>query len=260
MSASFDKAANNYDSTFTNTVIGKAQRELVYHHFSKILQKKQPKSILEINCGTGEDAIWLAKQNFQITSTDISEKMIEIAKSKNQYPNLIFDVLDCKEIAQKHASNSFDLVFSNFGGLNCLSSTELKLFFENASKIMTSKGTMVLVIMSKNTLWEQFYFILKRKFNSAFRRKKECITANVDGEKVTTFYYNPKEIEQLASTEFTCIENYPIGLFVPPSYLEPFFKSKPRLFSLLNYLEKRFTTFSFLSKYADHYIIYLQKK
>lgn len=260
MNASFDKAAHQYDSSFTNTVIGKVQRELVYHHFSKILEKKQPKTILEINCGTGEDAIWLAQQYFQVTATDISEKMIEVAKSKNQFENVTFDVLDCTKIAQKYASNSFDLVFSNFGGLNCLSHNELQLFFENASQILAQKGELVLVIMPKNTLWEQSYFILKGKFNSAFRRKKELSIANVDGEKVTTYYYNPSDIERLASTGFTITTKFPIGFFVPPSYLEPFFSSKPRLVAFLNRLEKRITTFSFLSQFADHYIIHLQKK
>lgn len=260
MNASFDKAANNYDTTFTNTVIGKAQRNLVYHHFSKILQKKQPKTILEINCGTGEDAIWLAQQHFQVTATDASEKMIAVAKSKTQFNNLNFDVLDCTEIAQKYAPNSFNLVFSNFGGLNCLSSNELKLFFENASQVLTSKGELIVVIMPKNTLWEQLYFIIKGKFSEAFRRKKEYATANIDGEKVTTYYYNPSDIEQLASTGFTIGTKFPVGFFIPPSYLEPFFKSKPRLVDFLNRLEKRITTFSFLSQYADHYIIHLQKK
>lgn len=260
MNASFDKAANNYDTTFTNSVIGKAQRNLVYQHFSEFLQQKQPKTILEINCGTGEDAIWLAQLHFQVTATDISEKMIAVAKSKNQFDNLNFEVLDCTEVAQKYATNSFDLVFSNFGGLNCLSPNELKLFFENASQVLTSKGELVLVIMPKNTLWEQLYFIGKGKFSEAFRRKKEFATADVDGEKVTTYYYNPSDIERLASPNFNRKTKFPIGFFIPPSYLEPFFKSKPRFLSFLNYLEKRISTFSFLSKYADHYIIHLQKK
>lgn len=259
MSASFDTAAKNYDTTFTNTVIGNAQRELVYRRFSKINQKKDPKKILEINCGTGEDAVWLAKQNHEVIATDISEKMIEVANRKNQFNNLTFAVIDANQIQEKYAPNSFDLIFSNFGGLNCLSLAELTSFFENASQIVTSKGELVLVIMPKNTLWEQLYFISKGKFSEVFRRKKEFATANVDGEKVTTFYYNPKDIKR-AALQFEIKDHYPIGFFVPPSYLEPFFKSKPRLFSILNYLEKRITTFSFLSKYADHYLIHLKKK
>jgi ubiquinone/menaquinone biosynthesis C-methylase UbiE len=260
VSASFDNAAKNYDKTFTNSVIGRAQRKFVYAHFSNFLKNKKPKNILEINCGTGEDAIWLANQKFDVIATDISEKMLEIAKNKNKFKNLTFDFLDCTKIAQKYAPNSFDLVFSNFGGLNCLSPNELQLFFESSSTILTSEGTIVAVIMPKNTLWEQFYFIVKGKFNTAFRRKKEFSIANVNAQQVKTYYYNPQDIERLISNNFIILAKYPIGLFVAPSYLEHFINSKPRLFSFLNYLEKKITNFSFLSKYADHYIIYLQKK
>lgn len=260
MNASFDIAANNYDQTFTNSAIGKAQRRFVYHHFSEILTALQPKSVLEINCGTGEDAVWMAQQNHSVIATDISSKMIEIAKSKTRLDHLHFEVLDCNTISEKYDTNSFDLLFSNFGGLNCLSASELHLFFKNASKILTENGEMVLVIMPKNTLWEQLYFLLKGKFSEVFRRKKNNAIANVDGEKVTTYYFNPETISKLASEDFIIIKSYPIGFFVPPSYLESFFNNKTRLFSFLNRLEKRITTFSFLSKYADHYLIHLKKK
>jgi len=260
MENSFDAAAANYDNTFTNTLIGKAQREVVYLHLSKFLKNNVPKTILEINCGTGEDAIWLAKQNFQVVATDIAEEMILIAKSKEKLPNLTFERLNINEIRKPFGDEKFNLIFSNFGGLNCLSKEKLKLFFENASNLVSEKGHLVLVIMPKNTLWESFYFLAKAKFSLAFRRKKESVIANVDGEKVNTFYYNPKDIVNLSGKKFEIISVKPIGFFIPPSYLEPFFKDKLKLFSILKNLDKAIKNWSFLAKYADHYLIILQKR
>jgi hypothetical protein len=114
--------------------------------------------------------------------------------------------------------------------------------------------------MPKNTIWEQFYFLAKARFSSAFRRKKEFVIANVDGEKVTTFYYNPKDIVNLANANFEIKTINPIGFFIPPSYLESFFRNKAKLISFLNTLEKGIKNWSFLSKYADHYFIVLQKR
>ena len=71
MASSFDTAAAMYDDTFTYSVIGKLQRQYVHLHLTNILNETKPKKILEINCGTGEDAIWLAKQNYKVTATDI---------------------------------------------------------------------------------------------------------------------------------------------------------------------------------------------
>lgn len=258
MKASFDVAANMYDQSFTNTKIGRLQRNLVYQLLSKHLH--QIKDILEINCGTGEDAIWLAKQNFNVLATDISEKMIAIGKTKNHYKNLTFDQLDLTLLREKENLGIFDLVFSNFGGLNCLSKNELQTFFTNISNHLNENGKLILVIMPKNTIWEQFYFLLKGKFSKAFRRKKEIAIANVDGESVPTYYYNPKDIVNLAKTNFNVLESKPIGFFIPPSYLEPFFKNRIGLLNFLNHLENRIKDWSLLSKYADHYIIILEKK
>lgn len=258
MKASFDIAAQTYDQSFTNTKIGKAQRNSVYKVLNKHLNKC--KDILEINCGTGEDAIWLAQQNFKVLATDISENMIAIGKLKNQYQNLTFEQLDLTLLANEVNLGVFDLVFSNFGGLNCLPKDELQTFFKNIPNHLNVNGKLSLVIMPKNTFWETCYFLLKKEFSEAFRRKKEVAIANVDGENVPTYYYNPKDIVNLAKTNFNFIESKPIGFFIPPSYLEPFFKNKNRFFKVLNYLENKIKNKSFLSKYADHYIIILQKK
>lgn len=260
MKADFDNAAQNYDTSFTDSVIGTLQRNLVYQHFSEILKESQLKTILEINCGTGEDAIWLAKQNFEITATDISQAMIAIAKSKTTLDNLVFKVADIKTIAKDFVANKFDLIFSNFGGLNCLSKAELASFFKNTSALLNENGKMVLVIMPKNTTWEQLYFLLKLDFKNIFRRKKELAIANVNGENVATYYYNPKDIVNLANANFEIKQLKPIGFLIPPSYLEPFFKKRPKLISFLNTLEQSLKNLSWFSKYADHYLIVLQKK
>ncbi len=258
METSFDKVAGTYDTTFTYSTIGKMQRDLVHHKLSKYLDSV--KTILEINCGTGEDAIALAKQNFKITATDISPMMIEKAKTKGTYQNLNFVTADINTIVTTFVGQQFDLIFSNFGGLNCLTKSELENFFLNADLLLTKKGKLVLVIMPKNTLWEQFYFFTKSQFSKVFRRKKEMTLANVDGKKVPTYYYNPKDIVNLSKANFELMTQKPIGFFVPPSYLETVFKNKKGLLQFLNTLEKGITSWSFLSKYADHYLITLQKK
>lgn len=258
MDASFDNAAGNYDQTFTNTDIGKMQRNLVYAGLSKHLNTVQ--NILEINCGTGEDAIWLTKQNFKVTATDISSKMIEVAKSKTTFSNLNFAIVDINSIAATFEGEKFDLLFSNFGGLNCVSKSQLQNFFENIGSILSEKGKLVLVIMPKNTVWERFYFLVKAQFLNISRRKKESVTVPVEGENVTTYYYNPKDIVNLSEANFETMSIKPIGFFVPPSYLEGFFKNKKGLLRFLNTLEQGIKNWSFLSKYADHYIIVLQKR
>lgn len=258
MEANFDKAAIDYDDAFTNSEIGKLQRNLVYRQLLKHLDSVQ--TILEINCGTGEDAIWLAKRNFKVTATDISEKMIETAKSKGDFENLNFVTADINSITTSFKKEKFDLIFSNFGGINCLSKSELDYFFRNITSLLSEKGKLILVIMPKSTIWEQCYFLAKAQFSSIYRRKKESVLVDVSGEKVQTYYYNPKDVVNLSVKDFILASQKPIGFFVPPSYMEPFFKNKKGLLQFLNSFEKGISGWSFLSKHADHYIITLQKR
>ena len=79
--------------------------------------------VLEMNCGTGEDALWLAHRGVQVLATDASPAMLRVAESKlaaspgsapAQLARLAWEELGTFE------AGPFDGVLSNFGGLNCV--------------------------------------------------------------------------------------------------------------------------------------------
>lgn len=258
MTQDFDIHAKNYDNVFTHSSIGMAQRKRVYFFLSEILQTSPALSILELNCGTGEDATYLSKKGHQVLATDISKEMIAESRKKN--PNITFKTLDITSISSETFEQKFDVIFSNFGGLNCLSKEQLKSFLDVSETLLNPNGKTILVIMPKNTLWEQLYFLLKGSFKKAYRRNtSQSIAANVEGVAVPTWYYNPKEIVALASEKLKTISIKPVGIAIPPSYLESFFVKKKRFLGALVKIESWLSS-SFWAKYADHYLIILQKK
>ena len=256
----FDKHAKNYDAVFTYSQIGKAQRMRVYHFLNKQNPTDKKQNILELNCGTGEDAQYFAQQGHSILATDISTEMMKVAKEKNKYPNIRFQQLDISKVTKDTFSEKFDMIFSNFGGLNCLSKSQLVSFFQASESLLKPSGKMVLVIMPKNCLWELFYFSIKGEFKKARRRNtNKPLVVNVEGNKVKTWYYNPKEVMSLASDIYKVTAIKPIGIKIPPSYLESFFSSKKGVLKLLIWAEKLYSN-RFWAKYADHYLISFQKK
>ena len=82
---------------------------------------------------------------------------------------------------------------------------------------------------------------------------------NVEGVKIPTWYYNPKEVVTLAEEKLEPEVIKPIGIAIPPSYLESFFVKRK---GLLNFLIKTesWLSCSFWAKYADHYLIAFSKK
>jgi len=259
----FDLAASAYDEEFTNTPIGKLQRERVHFFLTRSLSG-QPLRILEINCGSGEDAVWMAKQGHQVVATDASPKMINQVRKKISENKLEAKIsaaiCDFDDLKEKFQSEKFDLIFSDFGGLNCVSGDELEKLSEDFAALLSGGGKFIAVIMGRKCWWERFYFSMKGKLPQAFRRNsKEMIEAKIGDATVPTWYYSPKEFQNLFLNEFEKIGVKPIGLFIPPSYLNPFFEKKKWLLSFLNLLEKMFS-FSFLSNSADHFLIELIKR
>lgn len=253
----FDIHAQNYDAIFTHSNIGKAQRNRVYFFLSEII-KEQNLNILEVNCGTGEDAHYLSQKGHRVLATDISSEMILQAKKK--HPAIQFKTLDVTKFPSEILEKKFDVIFSNFGGLNCLSKNQLKEFLDISETLLTPNGKIVLVIMPKKTIWERLYFLLKFQPKKAFRRNTNAsIPANVEEIQVPTWYYNPKDVVTLAKEKLSTTAIRPIGIAIPPSYLEPFFRKRKWFLSILTTIESWFSN-AFWAKYADHYLITFHKK
>tara|TARA_R110000787_G_scaffold43892_2_gene107467 strand:+ start:41351 stop:42133 length:783 start_codon:yes stop_codon:yes gene_type:complete len=260
METNFDVHAKNYNDIFTYSLIGKAQRSRVFHFLNKQNTLENKLHILELNCGTGFDANSFSNMGHTVLATDISSEMIKVAKQNYKNPTIEFKQLDIRSITSTTFLDKFDFIFSNFGGLNCLSPKELKDFLSISDSLLKPNGNMALVLMPKNCLWERFYFLLKGEFKKIARRNtNQPILANVEGVQIPTWYFNPKDIISNASEKFKIVSLNPIGIAIPPSYLEPFFKNKKIFFKLLARKEKWLAN-KFWAKYADHYLIVFQKK
>ena len=256
----FDYASKQDDDTFTFSNIGKAQRKRVFTYVNPLLKTGQKLRVLELNCGTGEDAIHFSKLGHHVIATDVSEGMISVAKAKKNADKVAFRVQDINLLSTTSFDQKFDLIFSNFGGLNCLAKTQLEQFLKKAHNLLTPNGKLIMVIMPKKCLWETLYFSVKGDFKKANRRNtNQSLEVHVDGVPVKTWYYNPKEILSLTKKEFTVNKIKPIGLDIPPSYLENSILAKKPLLSIFKGIDNLATN-SFLAKYADHFLIALPHK
>ena len=254
--AFFDTYAQTYDDHFTNSLIGKAQRELVHQYLLKI--KDSNAGVLEINGGTGEDALFLSQHFKCVTCTDVSEAMLSIAKHKNkENSNAFFERSSIQELTN-NVKGEFDLVFSNFGGLNCLSPAELQQLEKDLNVI--AKKDLVFVIMGRKCLWECFIFWWRNDKQRRGRRVDINGTlAELNGKKFRIHYYSAKEIRDLFEVNYNQVKCMPIGFFIPPSYLEASMKKRRFYFTILNTLDSFVKSMSFLSNYADHYLIHLKR-
>ena len=259
INSSFDAAAAQYDATFTHSFTGRGQRNLVWKWLDQITENHPQKKlkILEINCGTGEDAMYLAKKGHQVLATDISPKMIEIAQSKSNnqnIPNLTLKTLDANNL--ELIEGPFDIVFSNFGGLNCLSPQQLTALSTKVMQLLTPKGLFIGVIMSRKCLWERLYYFAKRNKKQRQRRLQNTpLKIKVDGSVVTTWFYSPKECKEFFGKSLQFVMVKPIGIGYPPSYLNSFVEKRTGFKGIILIIEGLLGNVSLLANYSDHFLI-----
>jgi len=263
MNSAFDSVAVIYDSTFTQSIIGNAQREVIRLHLEKVLIEKHNLKILELNCGTGEDAVWFAQMGHKVLATDISEKMLELTEQKIKANNLSDRIqtkrIDLSKTEDLILNDEFDLIFSNFGGINCLPFDDLFKVPESLFRLLKPGGKIILVIMPTFCVWEMFYFTIKLNLKKAFRRSsKNGSKVYLNGDEITTYYYTPNIINKIFRKGFEQVFLKPVGFFIPPSYLEKFFSQKQRTFNLLKRMESTVTNCSVLANYSDHFLIELK--
>ena len=147
------------------------RRNTIRKHVESFLNLED--TILEINAGSGIDAVYFAKNGYSVLATDIAdnsetyinnkikaEGLINLEFQKSSFTNL-------KSIGNK----KFNHIFSNYGGLNCTAS--LEEIFSQFSHLLHPKGFVSLVIMPKYYPWEMATFLKGNK--NAFRRWKSLL-------------------------------------------------------------------------------------
>lgn len=258
--AAFTKQSTKFDALYSADTIIKYKRERVRHHIQRLLLPNS--TILELNSGTGEDAIWLAQQGHHVHATDISagmqQQLIQKVKALKLQDQITHEQISFTQLQNLQQQKIYDHIFSNFAGLNCTG--ELDKVLHAFSKVLKPGGKITLVILPKFCLWE-FLLLFKGKFKTAFRRvfSRNGVTANVEGEIFTCWYYDPSFVIKQLKNEFTVLTVEGLCTLVPPSYMEGFAEKHPGLYRFLKVKENKWKTKWPWRLIGDYYIISFKK-
>lgn len=259
--AAFSSQSTIFDQLYANNKIVQYKRERVRAHLKKYIQAGD--CILELNSGTGEDAIWLAQQNCLVHATDISSGMFKVMQEKileegleSFVTNELCSFTNLKDLKKK---GPYDMIISNFAGLNC--TDKLDTVLASFSPLLKSKGIVTLVLLPKFCLWE-FLLLFKGKLKTATRRffNSKGRNARVENIYFKCWYYNPSFITDRLNAEFKLLSIEGLCTIVPPSYIENFGDKYPKFFNWLKNKEDRRKSKWPWKYIGDYYIISLQKK
>jgi len=103
---------------------------------------------LDIGCGTGDNSIWLAQKQFQVTGTDVSEIAIEKAKEKALKNNVKCTFLVVDFFKSRIEGAPFGFVFDRGCFHTFDSNKERKKFAKNVSYSLEKNGLWLSLIGS----------------------------------------------------------------------------------------------------------------
>ena len=255
--SAFDSIAEQYDLTFEANAITQRLRQKVYSIIESLVHP--PARILDINCGTGTDALYLAKRGFLAVGVDISEKMIAEARRKSKGLTKAEFVVSSFDSLDHFANNEFDLVLSNFGGLNC--TKDLRTVRNQVANRLKPNGYFVAVVMPPFSLWETVAFAARGRFKEAFRRTQALGTeTRFNSQAFTVYYHSLGRITQEFADDFRVTQFFGLNIFSPPPHAMKFAARFPNLTSWLETIDDALCRLPILRSMGDHCLLILQKR
>jgi ubiquinone/menaquinone biosynthesis C-methylase UbiE len=255
----FNKQAGIFDEIYAGNAIVSYKRARVRNHVLQYIHSKS--NILELNAGTGDDAIYFASLGHTVHATDIAADMQHQLRSKilqQQLSNAVTTEL-CSYTALDQLKNKgpYDLIFSNFAGLNC--TPDLHKVLQSFPALLKPGGIATMVIMPGFCLWEAL-LALKGNFKIAFRRRRhKAASAHIESVHFLCWYYSPRYLTRQLQTSMELVDVEGLCTIVPPSFLDKFPRRYPALLKKLEQWERRLKRKWPWKYIGDYYIITFRK-
>ena len=247
----WDAAAETYVRDFTGTSIGETRRCAVWRRLEKIFSPGQ--KLLELNCGTGIDAVHLAQQGIQLVSCDISFRMIELARQlavSTKTDDLIdFRVLPSEEIGFLEGESVFDGAFSNFCGLNCVQ--DLPAVARELARLVRPGAPILLCMMGRFVPWEIAWFLAHGEPEKALRRLRRDEFRSSEPGGICIQRPSVKEMARIMSPAFRLRRWSGVGIAVPPTYTEKRMRYFPHVIEGLAGIDQLIGGLPFFRRMAD---------
>jgi len=250
----FSRTAEKYDSFAGDHPHLTRMRNKVYDHISLLLPRGS--QILELNAGTGTDAVALAQRGYRIHATDIASGMLGRAREKVEQLRLgeQITIQQCSftELSQIQGA-PFDAVFSDLGGLNCI--PDLTPVIRELPRVLKPGGLVTWVLMPPICLWEMAE-IFRGHFRLAFRRFNQRGTrSHLEGLHFDIYYFTPRQVMTWFGSNFDYISLEGLSVITPTAESKNLAKRFRRLYLALCWLDDRLAVRSPWRAWGDFYIL-----
>lgn len=227
----FDRLAASYDALADGEIF-RLLRERTHRAFARHFTASA--RVLEIGCGTGLDAQFLAGRCRHVVACDPSEEMVtqSLRRLAHEVQSARATVMLCGlQDVQSYLDaltppELFDGIVSNFGALNCVS--HLAPLGALVRRHLRPGGVVLLGVMSRFCAMEALYFLATRRPRLVARRMgRGAVPVPVAGVDVPTYYHRVSELRAALGPSLRLVGIEGLGVAIPPPYFEPRWRRLP---------------------------------
>jgi ubiquinone/menaquinone biosynthesis C-methylase UbiE len=254
----FDRLAEHYDQLFTHSVIGRIQRNVVWQTLTNTFAPGS--NILELNCGTGEDAVFLSQRGFSVFACDASQRMVQVARARilrENQQSVQVELLPIERLSLLQPQRPFDCAFSNFSGLNCVA--DLHETARQLSILLPPGASLIICMSTKFCVFEILWFLFRGNLKKALRRTSGRATAYVGGLPVSLRYFTITQLRELFLPWFVLRSFVGVGVAIPPTFAESWISKHPHILKLLEVIDRKIYRLPGLRVLGDHILLSFER-
>ena len=220
--------------------------------------------LLEIGCGTGDEALELAKRGCEVVAIDPSEEMLNLARRKadrQPYGTRLRFIKgyarDLGKLMPEIGDAHFDGAYSSFA----LSyEVDLEPVVDGLTRLVRPGGSLVVALMNRICAIEYLAASAALRPAVAGRRLAARIPHKVGGMTTEVFSRTVFEVTRLLKNSFELLDFRAVPAVLPPPYLNRIMRRLPSLTAILEYVDPKIAKFPLIRALGDHTLFKFRRR
>jgi SAM-dependent methyltransferase len=257
----FDSVAADYDGPRGNNDLIQEMRREMWHCLDSTFATAS--RLIDLGCGTGLDAIRMARIGHHVTATDWSPQMVKRTGDRARQEHLMDRVhaitVGAHELQRLEETGSYDGAYSNLGPLNCV--PDLADVSRECARLLKPGGALAFTVIGRFCPWEIAHYLTRRRWARAtVRFARAVVPVSMNDHTIWTRYYAPREFYRAFKSHFTLEHFRGLCVFAPPPYLTWVRERHPRAHEWLWRLDRRVAAWPLVRGMGDHFLIVMKKR
>jgi SAM-dependent methyltransferase len=257
----FDSVAADYDGPRGNNDLIQDMRCEMWRWLDSTFAPGS--RLVDIGCGTGLDAIRMARLGHHVTATDWSPQMAQRTSDRAASERLTDRVqvlpVGAQELHRLDGPGVYDGAYSNLGPLNCV--PDLREVARECARLLRPDGALVFTVIGRICPWEIAHYLRRRQWARAkVRFARSSVPVGMNKHTVWTRYYGPHEFYRAFEEHFALAHYRGLCVFAPPPYLTGIRERHSRWYEWLWHIDRRVAGWPVLREVGDHFLMVMTRR